>query len=236
MKGLIMFLFIQRIFVLVLMLTIVCLKSQEALCSSLSTPTISSSSSTYTYPTNISLTISLKLDGFVPVTVQILQGSTVLYTTNSTHYDSSPYTYTWANPVPGNFSLTAKVFYSTGSKVSSAKTITINAPNPAISLISPSNNASFTAPASISLAANASTSYGSITKVEFYNGVVLLGSDSSSPYAYVWSNVAGGSYSLTAKVYSSSGNVVASAVSNITVYSVPQFISFDNQCVNNMKK
>ncbi|NLG19161.1 MAG: hypothetical protein GX556_17695 [Fibrobacter sp.] len=71
--------------------------------------------------------------------------------------------------------------------------------SPSVSITSPADNASFSAPAQITINANASDPDGSISKVEFYNGTTLLGSDNSSPYSYTWSNVTAGTYTITAK-------------------------------------
>ncbi|GCE50334.1 cellulose binding domain-containing protein [Thermosporothrix hazakensis] len=88
---------------------------------------------------------------------------------------------------------------------------------PAVSLTKPANGASFTAPASIDLAADASDSDGSISKVEFYSGSTLLSTDTSAPYTYTWGNVAAGSYTLTAKAYDNTGAVTTSAPVTVTV-------------------
>ena len=74
----------------------------------------------------------------------------------------------------------------------------VNQP-PSVSITSPANNASFNAPATITINANASDPDGNVSKVEFYNGNTLLGTDNSSPYSYTWSNVAAGTYTITAK-------------------------------------
>ncbi len=227
---------IQRVLILASIFVCGCLFSQDARCSSLATPVLTASSSAYTYPSSIAFTVSLRLDGFVPITVQILNGTTVLYSTNNTNYTSAAYTYTWVNPLPGTYSLTAKAFYSAGSKVSAPITVTINVPNPTVTLTSPANNASCLSPAVISLAATALAGYGSISKVEFYNGTTLIATTTSSPYTYAWSNVGGGCYAVMAKVYNSSGKVATSVVSNVSVYANPQFISFDSQCATNIKK
>ena len=54
---------------------------------------------------------------------------------------------------------------------------------PTVTLISPANNANFTAPASVSLQASAADIDGSMAKVEFFSGATKLGSVSGS----VWS-------------------------------------------------
>jgi hypothetical protein len=66
---------------------------------------------------------------------------------------------------------------------------------------SPENNAQFIAPATITIQAAASDSDGNISKVEFYNGTAKLGEDITSPYSYTWTNVANGTYNITAKAF-----------------------------------
>ncbi len=89
-------------------------------------------------------------------------------------------------------------------------------PAPAIAFADPTDGETFTAPAAVNIVANASTSSGTVTKVEFYNGTSKLGEDSSSPYTFAWSNVAAGNYTLTAKAIGSNGTSSSASVS-ITV-------------------
>ena len=63
---------------------------------------------------------------------------------------------------------------------------------PTATLTAPANGATFTAPASITLTATASDADGTVARVDFYNGTTLLGSDTTAPYAFTWSNVAAG--------------------------------------------
>ncbi len=93
---------------------------------------------------------------------------------------------------------------------------TVNNP-PTVSITSPANGATFTAPANITINASASDTDGTITQVQFYQGTTLLGTDTSSPYSYTWSSVAAGSYNLTAKATDNGGAVTTSASVNITV-------------------
>src|SRR5436190_3246745 len=71
--------------------------------------------------------------------------------------------------------------------------------NPTATITSPANNATFTAPASVTINATASDTDGTISKVDFYNGATLLGTDNTSPYSFSWTSVAAGTYALTAK-------------------------------------
>jgi hypothetical protein len=86
-----------------------------------------------------------------------------------------------------------------------------------VTLTSPTNGASYTAPATVSFTATASDADGTISKVEFYNGTTLLNSDTTAPYSYSWTNVATGTYSVTAKAYDSAGATATSAAVSITV-------------------
>jgi hypothetical protein len=92
----------------------------------------------------------------------------------------------------------------------------VNVP-PTVSLSAPANGATFIAPATVSLAATATDSDGSVTKVDFYNGTTLLASDTSSPYTFNWNNVAAGSYTLKAIATDNAGAPTTSASVNVMV-------------------
>jgi len=88
---------------------------------------------------------------------------------------------------------------------------------PTVSITSPANGATFTAPANITINATASDSDGTVSQVAFYQGATLLGTDTSSPYSFAWNSVGAGSYVLTARATDNGGAVSTSAVVNITV-------------------
>lgn len=92
---------------------------------------------------------------------------------------------------------------------------------PVVSLTAPANNAVYTAPAAITLQATASDADGSVTKVDFYNGTTLLGSDATSPYSFAWNNVAAGTYSLKAVASDNAGATTTSSISSVTVNNGP---------------
>jgi hypothetical protein len=88
---------------------------------------------------------------------------------------------------------------------------------PVVSLTSPVNGTTVTAPATVLVSANASDSDGSVVRVDFYAGATLIGSDSTAPYSMTWSNVAAGSYSLTAVAVDNAGASTTSAAVGIVV-------------------
>lgn len=88
-----------------------------------------------------------------------------------------------------------------------------------VSLVSPSNGASFTAPADIVLDATATAGTDNIEKVKFYNGSTFLGEDDTYPYSYTWNNVPAGVYSITAMAISDNGQNATSVAKTITVSS-----------------
>lgn len=98
---------------------------------------------------------------------------------------------------------------STGSNVS-----------PTVALTAPSINASYPMQATVNLAATAGTSSGTITKVEFYQGLTKLGEDTSAPFTFAWPNVVTGNYSLSAVATNSLGVSTISAQIPITVTTV----------------
>ena len=89
--------------------------------------------------------------------------------------------------------------------------------SPNVSLVSPADNSSFEAPATILLEALASDPDGSVTKVEFFQGTTRVGEDTTAPYTYSWENVQTGNITLTAEATDNLGvKSIASAV-NITI-------------------
>ena len=79
--------------------------------------------------------------------------------------------------------------------------MTVTAPAnqpPTAALTAPANGATFTAPATITINATASDTDGTVTRVDFFQGTTQIGSDTTSPYSFTWSNVPAGTYSLTA--------------------------------------
>ncbi len=92
----------------------------------------------------------------------------------------------------------------------------INQP-PTISLTAPAAGTALVSPATITITANAADADGTVSRVEFYNGATLLGTDTSAPYSFAWMSVAAGSYSLTARAVDNADAATTSTAVSITV-------------------
>ncbi|QCR21029.1 Ig-like domain-containing protein [Pontibacter sp. SGAir0037] len=88
---------------------------------------------------------------------------------------------------------------------------------PSVSITAPANNAVYTAPANITINATATDLEGPVSKVEFYSGGTLLGTDTTSPFSFTWNNVTEGNYAITAKAYDNGGLSATSAAVSIAV-------------------
>jgi hypothetical protein len=121
---------------------------------------------------------------------------------------------------PGNYALVAVATDDDGAtNTSAAINLSIsNNVRPSVTLTSPTNNALFAAPATISLNATATdVGGGTITKVEFFEGANKIGEDTTSPHSFAWTNVAAGNYQLTALATDNGGLISTSAVVNVNV-------------------
>jgi uncharacterized protein (TIGR03437 family) len=95
---------------------------------------------------------------------------------------------------------------------------------PSVTLTVPPSGAIFVAGDNITMAATATDPDG-ISKVEFYQGGNLIGTDTSSPYSVVWNSVPKGSYDLTAKATDNTGLSSSSAIVSITVTNSPNSVN-----------
>lgn len=87
---------------------------------------------------------------------------------------------------------------------------------PTVNITSPANNANFVELSTVSISANA-TATNTITKVEFFRGNTLVGTDVNSPYSFDWLNAPAGNYNLVAKVTDNANLTTFSAIVPIVV-------------------
>ncbi|MCU0429722.1 MAG: Ig-like domain-containing protein [Cytophagaceae bacterium] len=136
---------------------------------------------------------------------------------------AAPFTYSATNVATGAYTYTAKATDNCGvSTISAPVKVTVSTKvnlSPSVSLLAPLNGASYKAPASILLQADAKDDDGSISKVEFYNGTQLINIDATLPYEYTYSITTAGTYTLLAKAYDNVGAIKNSQSVSITVTS-----------------
>ena len=173
----------------------------------------------FVFPTSVAMTATAvaTATGATLTKVEFYNGATLLATSVT-----APYAYTWSGVPIGNYSLTAKATDSKGATTTAVATVHVKANvAPSVSITAPGNNTTYTAPATINLAATASDTDGTVTKVEFYQGAAKLASVTATPYTYTWSNVAGATYALTAKATDDKGAVTTSATVTVKVNKAP---------------
>jgi hypothetical protein len=88
---------------------------------------------------------------------------------------------------------------------------------PAIVLTSPANGSTYDPSSPITLAASVTTNGHTINIVRFYDGPLLLGSDSTPPYGYTLLKAVSNSYSFHATVTYDGTNSISSSVVNVSV-------------------
>ena len=106
---------------------------------------------------------------------------------------------------------------------------------PTVTLTSPTNGASFTAPATFHIAATASDSDGSVTNVAFFDGTTLIGKTNNTPYT-ITTTFSAGSHALTAVASDNGGLSTTSAIVNISVSAanVPPTVAITNPADNSV--
>ncbi len=86
-----------------------------------------------------------------------------------------------------------------------------------VRLTAPAEGSKFTDPATIALSATATSTTGTIAKVEFFNGTVSIGSSTVAPYAFSWENVPAGVYTITVVATDNTGATTTSGQATVTV-------------------
>ncbi len=175
------------------------------------------SQASFTANSNISMTASASQTNGTITKVEFYNGSSLLGTSTT-----SPYSYTWNNVAEGIYSLTAKATDAAGVSVTSnTAAITVTAPViqtsvPVVAITSPGDQSILTSYSAVTITATASTSNGSISKVDFYDGTTFLGSSTVSPYKYS-KKFRSGTHTLKSKATDSQGVTAVSDPVIITV-------------------
>lgn len=133
-----------------------------------------------------------------------------------------PFTSTWSATAAGTVTLTARAYDAAGNVgLSSPVTLTINPVLPPIDTVPPTASLTVSSTAvvvgdTVTATATAADDVG-VTKVEFYAGNILVGTDATAPYTASWTATPAGNVTMIAKAYDAAGNVGPSAPVNIVV-------------------
>jgi len=168
--------------------------------------------------------VDIQPSAFNPGNVTINVNDQVVWTWVSDFHNTESDTGLWDSGVHNTGYVFTNTFTSTGTFsyfcVVHGFTGSVNVQNgnspPTVAIDSPTNGASFTAPANVPITATANDSDGSVTNVAFFDGAVFLGGTNNTPYTITASLAAGG-HPLTAVATDNLGLSTTSTVVNVTV-------------------
>lgn len=105
--------------------------------------------------------------------------------------------------------------------------VTVQAANvpPTITITNPPNGAILSAPASLTLAAAAADSDGSVTDVQFFQGTTSLGNVATAPYSLAVNNLSAADYTFSAVATDNGGATATNAITVHVVAPVPITLS-----------
>ncbi len=189
---------------------------------------ITSPSGNTTFSSAQTVNITATASDDVGVTkVEFYDGSTLKGTDTT-----APYTYSWpvSSSNNGTHNFTARAYDAAGNSATSSPVslaVNIAAPvavppsdttAPTVSISSPAANTTYTSAQTVTIAASASDNVG-VSKVEFYDGSILKGTDTSSPFTCSWtiSSSLDGTHNFTAKAYDAAGNSATSSPDTLNV-------------------
>lgn len=129
---------------------------------------------------------------------------------------SLPYSFTNTFDDAGTFPYYCSIHFSSGMTGTIIVT-NLAAPNlpPTVSITNPANNITLSAPATFTLAANATDADGSIANVQFLQGATSLGNVVAAPFSISVNDLAAGDYTFSAVAGDNGG---LTATNSITVH------------------
>jgi len=150
---------------------------------------------------------------------------TATRTTGSASPNTPPFYMLRPDQAPGHYEYKARICLqnsSTCGEFSSVLAVDVGAAcqsvvTPTLSIVAPVSGQQYLVNQPISISANASTAEGNIVSVSFYQGGVLLGTDTTYPYAITWTPTATGSFGINAVAEGSNGGTTVTSWIPISV-------------------
>jgi amicyanin len=185
-------------------------------------PTISitgpANGASFTAPASVTVTaVAADANGSV-AQVEFFNGGTSLGIATA-----APYSVTTTLDA-GSHTFTARATDNAGATTTSeAVSVTVTAPNaaPTVTVTAPAAGASFFAPASFEIQADAADTDGSIATVEFLVGTEVVGTASAAPFKASVTGLAPGTYVVTARATDNAGASATSQAVSINVSEPP---------------
>lgn len=135
--------------------------------------------------------------------------------------NSSPYTLTLSNLIPGPYFFAVQAYDSRGgSSVSSPAAVLVNAV-PEVQLSGIANGSTFALYSTLDFDVNANDPDGSVKRVEFYLNNAKVGVDSVAPYAYEFTGNSFGNFTFFARATDDLGGISTSNTLNFTLNAPP---------------
>jgi hypothetical protein len=159
-------------------------------------------------PTNVDINVEYKDADGINAKVLIYGDGHLLATLSN-----SPISLTWSNVSYGKHAVYARLKDDLGQSISASGSFTIANAAPVVAVASPVSGANFTAPATITLKANASDVGDTIKTVSFWSNDRLIGNAklADNVYTLEWTNVRAGFYTVYAIALDSHGAKTKSA-------------------------
>lgn len=163
---------------------------------------------------------------------------------------TGPFTYVWRKDgiiiagqtastlVRSNLTFADRGIYSVRvngacNSVTNNATLVVRVP-PTVNILTPTNTQVFVARANIRLTSIAEDLDGIVTNVSYYANSNFIGRATQSPYPFVWTNVTGGTYTLTAVATDNDGKTATSPAVQITVLKQPPTVVITNPAPNSV--
>ncbi|HEX4122668.1 MAG TPA: Ig-like domain-containing protein [Verrucomicrobiae bacterium] len=158
---------------------------------------------------------------FVPMSVNINVNDTVTWTWQTDDHSSTANSGLWDSGVYNTGYVYSYTFLATGDfpyycivhGFTGDVNVQVPSSPPTVTLTNPPSGATYSAPATIQLAATTLDTNGTVASVQFYEGANLLATQITGPYSLSVSNLAAGPYTFAAVATDTNGLSATNSVS-----------------------
>jgi len=138
---------------------------------------------------------------------------------------TSPYQVSWTPLSTGTYKIIARATDNLGATSQTAISINVTNTLPTISITAPVNNSTHPFGTAVEIKVNAADADGSVIKVEFFNGTTKIGESTTSPFTFLWEDVALGTYTITAKATDNIGGTTTSLPVQFSISNTPPVVT-----------